>query len=184
MAAGLEENVKIKALAGIGGALAVALAAVAPATAHHSFSIFDAETTQVYTGVVVRVNPDANHLQIFFAPMNDERKNVLRDDAGQPLVYAVEMAGSAASAAEGVSVNTFAPGTVFSVGLHPLRNGDPAGHREGAIIKCPERTPPAAGLHCDTVEGHTMIGQGGLATPTTHAEETVASAGEGADGTE
>lgn len=180
---------KTKALAGIGGALAVALAAVAPAAAHHSFSIFDAEVTQVYTGVVVRVNPDANHLQIFFAPMNEERKNVLRDDAGQPLVYAVEMAGSAASAAEGISVNSFPPGTVFSVGLHPLRNGDPAGHREGAIIKCPvgaggERMPPAAGLHCDTVEGHTVIGQGVLASPTTHAEEAVASASDGADGTE
>lgn len=176
---------KIKALAGIGGALAAALAAIAPAAAHHSFSIFDSEVIQTYTGVVVRVNPDANHLQIFFAPMNDERKNVLRDEAGQPLVYAVEMAGSAASAAEGVSVNTFAPGTVFSVAMNPLRNGDPAGHRQGALIKCPERTPPAAGLHCDTVEGHTVIGQGGLPAPTTHAEAAVAeAAASDGDGTE
>ncbi len=48
-----------------------ALVAAVPAWAHHSFSIFDAEQTKTFTGVVTRVNPDANHLQIFFAPMND-----------------------------------------------------------------------------------------------------------------
>ena len=52
------------------------LAASTPAVAHHSFSIFNMEQTKVLTGVVTRVNPDANHLQVFFAPMNDERKGV------------------------------------------------------------------------------------------------------------
>ena len=49
--------------------VAAALGAAVPAWAHHSFSIFDAEQTKTFTGVVTRVNPDANHLQIFFAPM-------------------------------------------------------------------------------------------------------------------
>ena len=159
-------NVLNQALRAVGAAAAAAVIGGAAGHAHHTFSIFDASVTQVYTGVVVRVNPDANHLQIFFAPMNEERKNVLRNADDEPLVYAVEMAGSAASAAEGVSVSSFPPGTVVSVGLHPLRNGDPAGHREGAIIKCPERTPPAAGLHCDSVDGSEAIGEGGLAEPT------------------
>jgi hypothetical protein len=144
------------------GALA-ALATGVPARAHHSFSIFDSSVTRVFTGVVTRVNPDANHLQIFFAPMNDERKNVLRDESNKPIVWAVEMTGSAQSARDGISVSSFPPGTIFSVALHPLRSGEPAGAREGtAIFKCPDKTPPAPGMHCDSVEGHVLLGQGAL----------------------
>jgi hypothetical protein len=144
----------------IGGLVAATLtAAVAvPAAAHHSFSIFDASQTKTFTGVVTRVNPDANHLQIFFAPMNQERKNVERGADGKPIVWAVEMAGSAASAQSGISVSAFPAGTIFTVSLHPLRSGEPAGAREGALWKCPEKTPPAAGQHCDSVAGSIKIG--------------------------
>jgi hypothetical protein len=138
----------------------------APANAHHSFSIFDGSVTRVFTGVVTRVNPDANHLQIFFAPMNDERKNVIRDDSGKPVVWAVEMAGSAQSARQGVSVSTFPPGTIFSVA--PCIRCAAASLPEAvkaAMFKCPERTPPAPGMHCDSVEGHTRYGDGELPTP-------------------
>ena len=135
-----------------------AMVAAVPAWAHHSFSIFDAEQTKTFTGVVTRVNPDANHLQIFFAPMNQERKNVERNADGKPVVWAVEMAGSAQSAKDGISVNAFPPGTIFTVSLHPLRNGDPAGARAGALFKCPEKTPPAAGKNCDSVTGSVAIG--------------------------
>jgi hypothetical protein len=150
----------------VGATLMAAAMLGVPAQAHHSFSIFDAEVMKVFTGVVTRVNPDANHLQIFFAPMNEERKNVLRGADGKPVVWAVEMTGSAQAAREGISVSTFAPGTVFSVGLHPLRSGEPAGAREGGMIRCPDKTPPAPGKHCDSVDGHKAYGQGGLPTPT------------------
>jgi hypothetical protein len=133
-------------------------AIAAPVFAHHSFSIFDAEQTKTFTGVVTRVNPDANHLQIFFAPMNAEHKNVERDAAGKPIVWAVEMGGSAQSAKDGISVSAFPAGTIFTVSLHPLRSGEPAGAREGALYQCPPKTPPPAGKHCDTVEGHIKIG--------------------------
>ena len=155
-----------------GGALAATVAASAlfgtPALAHHSFAIFDGEVTKVFTGVVTRVNPDANHLQIFFAPMNEERKNVERGLDGKPVVWAVEMAGSAQSANDGISVSTFPPGRIFSVALHPLRSGQPAGSRQnaGALFKCPEKKPPAPGKHCDTVEGSTKFGEGSLPTAT------------------
>ena len=151
------------------GGLAAAAAVVAfavPADAHHSFSIYDSSVMKVFTGVVTRVNPDANHLQIFFAPMNDERKNVLRDEKGEPIIWAVEMAGSAQSARQGISVGTFPRGTIFSVAMHPLRSGEPAGSREGAMFKCPEGTPPAAGKHCDSVEGHERFGEGELPAST------------------
>ena len=150
----------------LGGLAAATLTAVAavPVYAHHSFSIFDATQTKTFTGVVTRVNPDANHLQIFFAPMNDERKNVLRDADNKPVIWAVEMGGSAQSAQEGISVNTFPPGTIFSVAMHPLRSGGPAGSRvtPGGMFKCPEKTPPAPGKHCDSVAGNTALGKGPL----------------------
>src|SRR5262245_52380904 len=139
------------------GAVTVGLvAAAATAFAHHSFAIFDSEVTKVFTGVVTRVNPDANHLQIFFAPMNEERSNVERGADGKPITWAVEMAGSAQAAKDGISVSTFPPGTYFSVGLHPLRSGEPAGSRVngGAMFKCPDKVRPAAGKHCDSVAGN------------------------------
>jgi hypothetical protein len=119
-------------------------------------------------------------LQIFFAPMNEERKNVERDAKGEAIVWAVEMAGSAASAQQGISVSEFPAGTVFTVSLHPLRSGQPAGAREGALYKCPEKPaaasgrkqfqPPAPGKHCDSVEGHIQIG-GGYVDPAQQAQQ-------------
>ena len=162
-------NVRRRRLGLCAAAVALMSAIALPSSAHHSFSIFDGSITRIFTGVVTRVNPDANHLQIFFAVMNDERKNVIRDEDGKPIVWAVEMAGSAQSARDGISVSTFAPGAIFSVGLHPLRSGQPAGERgRSPMFLCPERTPPAAGMHCDSVEGHTKFGEGELDANRTH----------------
>ena len=70
-------------------------------------------------------------------------------------------------AQEGVTVDTFPPGTIFSIGLHPLRNGRPAGGRgKSGLFKCPPNTPPTAGSHCDDVMGSTSHGRGGLPQPT------------------
>ncbi len=134
------------------------------AWAHHSFAPYNMDVVKVFTGVVTRVNPDANHLQIFFAEMNPERKNVVRDKDNKPILWAVEMGGSAQAAAEGISVNTFPPGTIFSVAMHPLRSGGPAGSRvnPGGMFKCPEKKPPEPGKHCDTVEGSVALGKGPL----------------------
>ncbi len=152
------------AAAALAAAIAAALVAALPAQAHHSFGSYNMGVTRVVTGVVTRVNPDANHLQIFFAPMAENRKNVLRDAQGNPVIWAVEMGGSAQMAREGVTVNSFPPGTIFSIGLHPLRTSDSVGTRgpSGAIYKCPWRKPPAPGKHCDSVPGSVKIGAGGL----------------------
>ncbi|HEX5049171.1 MAG TPA: DUF6152 family protein [Gammaproteobacteria bacterium] len=159
-------NVQRKVVRGTVAAALVAAAAtvVAPAFAHHSFAIFDGEQTKVFTGVVTRVNPDANHLQIFFAPMNKDHTNVERDKDNKPITWAVEMAGSAQAAKDGISVSTFPQGTIISVGLHPLRSGEPAGSRVngGAMFKCPAKTPPAPGKHCDSVAGSEKFGDGAL----------------------
>jgi hypothetical protein len=149
-----------------GAAVAAAVTLSAPVQAHHSFAMYEAKQTMVFTGVVTRVDPAPNHLQIFFAPMNADHTNVQRDENGDPVIWTVEMGGSAMMARQGVSVNSFPRGTVFSVGMHPLRNGDPGGSREGGMYKCPEKTPPAPGKHCDSVEGSTHIGDEPLPEPT------------------
>ena len=74
------------------------------------------------------------------------------------------MAGAAAVAQQGITAATFVAGTVFSVKLNPLRDGSNYGSRIGAIAKCPTDAAtgkpkiPAAGKHCDSVPGNTLLG--------------------------
>jgi hypothetical protein len=156
-------TIKRGIVAGFAGA---ALGFIGSAYAHHSFAMYDTSQTKVFTGVVTGIDPAPNHLSINFAPMNPERTNVLRDENGDPIIWTVEMGGSAMMAKQGVSVNTYPRGTIFSVGLHPLRSGEPGGSREGEMFRCPEKTPPEPGKHCDSVAGNVSSGNGGLPTPT------------------
>jgi len=149
-----------------GAAAGFALAAVIPVEAHHSFAMYDMSETKVVTGVVDGIDPAPNHLAINFAIMNEERNNVLRDADNKPIIWSVEMAGSAQMARQGVTVAAWPRGTVFSVALHPLRNGEPGGSRDGAMFRCPDGVRPEPGKHCDSVEGAVIVGDGVLATPT------------------
>jgi hypothetical protein len=150
----------------------VVLAAVAAAwltvtaSAHHSFAMYDRSVQYVFTGVVARVNPDGSHLQIFFVPLNDDRTALLRDAKGASATWSVEMGGASTSARNGITVNAFTPGTVFSVGLIPLRNGQTGGSRIEGLFKCPKGATPKRGLHCDSVAGATSHGGEGLAKAT------------------
>ena len=147
--------------AGVGSLLATGLAA--SAMAHHSFAMYDSSQTYVFTGIVTRVDPNPNHLQVFIAPLNEARDQVYFDSEGEPLVWAVEMDGAAIEARRSVSVNGLPRGTIVSVGLHPLRNGFPGGGRgESGFFRCPDDTPPAAGRHCDSVSGSVQLGEGEL----------------------
>jgi hypothetical protein len=135
--------------------------------AHHSFAMYDQGKTYVMTGVVVRVDPNPNHLQIFFVPLNEARNQILRDEKGEPWVWAFELDAAAAAARDGITVNNLPRGTILSVALHPLRTGLPAGGRtKDGLFRCPADTPPAPGKHCDSVKGSTAHGQGDLPKPT------------------
>ena len=151
----------------LGLAVAAALA-WAPTTvnAHHSFAMYDQSIKYVFTGVVERINPDGAHLQIVFVPLNEQRDALIRTADGKPASWLVEMGGSAAMARDGVSVAAFPRGTVFSVGLYPLRSGQRGGARVDGMISCPKGKNPAPGKHCDSVEGNVSHGNGKLATAT------------------
>jgi hypothetical protein len=129
--------------------------------AHHSFAMYDMTKTVSFTGVVTQFVSQANHAELHFVPLGADGKPTRGPD-GKYVEWGVEMAGAAAMAAQGISVSTFPYGTIFSVNLHPLRDGKNFGTMEGAIVKCPKDTPPAAGKHCDSVQGSTQHGRGGF----------------------
>lgn len=141
-------------------------AGVSTGLAHHSFAMYNRNATYVLTGVVVNLNPDPSHLQIVFVPLNDARDALVRDADGERVNWSVEMEGAAAAARLGISASNFARGTVFSVGLNPLRNGEPGGVRVGALFRCPEGEAPVTGMHCDSVTGSIRHGEGELPEPT------------------
>jgi hypothetical protein len=131
--------------------------------AHHSFAMYDSGKTLVLTGIITQVDPNPNHLQVFFAPLNAARDQVEKDARGEPVVWAVEMDGAALAARDGITVNGLPRGTIVSVGLHPLRNGHTGGGRgENGFYRCPADTPPAPGKHCDSVAGAVALGEGSL----------------------
>ena len=133
-----------------------------PALAHHSFAMYDQSKTVTWTGVVTQFVAQANHAELHFYVVGTDGK-LMKDAAGKYVSWGVEMAGAAAVAQQGITATGFGAGTVFSVKLNPLRDGTNYGSRIGAIAKCPldaagKPKPPAAGKHCDSVPGNTLIG--------------------------
>jgi hypothetical protein len=143
--------------------IAVLIAAISlgpfirPAMSHHSFAMYDQTKTVVLTGIMTRFVSQANHAELHFVPIGPDGK-AMRGSDGKPITWGVEMAGSAAIAQQGITVAAFPAGTIFSVKLNPLRDGSNFGSRIGAIAKCPKDKVPAAGKHCDSVEGAEILG--------------------------
>jgi Family of unknown function (DUF6152) len=143
--------------------LLAALVAI-PVSAHHSFAMYDQAKVVTFTGVVKQFVPQANHAELHFILLAPDHKALAKDKDGKYVEWGVEMAGTAAVAAQGITGTTFGPGTVFSVRMNPLRDGSNFGSRVGALAKCPTDAAtskpklPEAGKHCDSVAGHTLIG--------------------------
>jgi hypothetical protein len=123
-----------------------------PALSHHSFAMFDQTKLVTMTGVMTRFVAQANQLAV-----GADGKPVRSAD-GKPVQWGVEMAGAAAVAQQGITAATFPAGTIFSVKLNPLRDGNAFGSRVGALAKCPKGKFPPAGKHCDSVEGRELLG--------------------------
>ena len=146
-----------------GALLGIALLVV-PAFSHHSFAMYDQTKTVVLTGAVKQFVSQANHAELVFYLIAPDRKGIAKSADGKNVEWGVEMAGAAAVAQQGITVQTFGVGTVFSVKLNPLRDGGNYGSRTGAIAKCPvdpvttKPKLPAADKHCDSVMGMTLLG--------------------------
>lgn len=152
---------KLRSLvAGSVGALSLCLLAQS-AHAHHSYSMYDGSVYRVFTGVMVRVIPNAAHFEMHFVPLNEERTALVRDDDGEPLVWVVQMESAAEAFRHGITRESFPQGTVMSMGVHPRRDGRPAGDRgESGLFRCPEGKVPEPSMHCDSVDGNTAFGPG------------------------
>ena len=131
------------------------------AHAHHSYAMYDGAVYKVITGVMVRIVPNAAHFEMHIVPLNEERDALVRDESGEPLVWVVQMERAREAAEQGINRESFPQGTVLSIGLHPRRDGLPAGDRgDAGLFRCPEGGAPEPRLHCDSVEGSTSFGPG------------------------
>ena len=136
--------------------------------AHHSYAMYDGSVYRVFTGVIVRVIPNAAHFEMHFVPLNNDRNALVRDEKGEPLVWVVQMESAAQAYKDGITRESFPQGTLFSMGLHPRRDGKPAGDRGmSGLFQCPKGTRPEPGKHCDSVPGSKAFGAGELPKETT-----------------
>jgi hypothetical protein len=136
---------------------------VLPANAHHSYSMYDGSVYKVFTGVIVRIVPNAAHFEMHFVPLNEERNALVRDEEGEPLVWVVQMESAARATEHGITRESFPQGTVMSMGVHPRRDGRPAGDRgDSGLFQCPKGISPEPGKHCDSVPGNIAFGSGEL----------------------
>jgi hypothetical protein len=142
--------------------LILSAALLAPAAdAHHSYAMYDGTVYRVYTGVIVRIIPNAAHFEMHFVPLNEKRDALLRDEKGEPVVVVVQMESAAQALKDGITRESFPQGAVFSMGVHPRRDGKPGGDRGGSgLFQCPKGKAPDAGMHCDSVEGSKSFGAG------------------------
>ena len=144
-------------------ACAAAFGATVPASAHHSYAMYDGSIYKVFTGVIVRIVPNAAHFEMHFVALNETRDALVRDDKGEQVVWVVQMESAAEANRHGITRDSFPQGTVFSMGVHPRRDGKPAGDRgDSGLFRCPKGKVPEAGKHCDSVEGSMAFGEGVL----------------------
>ena len=142
---------------------AAAFGAAVPASAHHSYAMYDGSVYKVFTGVIVRIVPNAAHFEMHFVPLNEMRDALVRDDKGEQVVWVVQMESAAEANRHGITRDSFPQGTVFSMCVHPRRDGKPAGDRgDSGLFQCPKGKVPAPGRHCDSVEGSKAFGEGVL----------------------
>jgi hypothetical protein len=101
------------------------LSLAAPAAAHHSFAMFDAEVNMTIEGTVTSfefVNP---HSWLYVETT---------DENGNTAEWSIEMGGPNAMGRAGWSADTVSPGDQISVEIHPLRDGTYGGQYLSAVL--------------------------------------------------
>jgi hypothetical protein len=98
----------------------------APASAHHSFAMFDAETTITLQGTVKEFEWTNPHSWL----------RVMVNDAktGQPAVWALELSSPARLKRMGMSADSVKAGDAVSVTFHPMKDGARGGQFLQAVL--------------------------------------------------
>jgi len=112
---------KLKTLGVAGFALLLA----APASAHHSFAMFDREKSVTMTGVVKEFEWTNPHVWIHV---------MVADASGKPVEWSFEMQAIATNAALGWRADSVKPGDKVSVDFHPLKDGSRGGQLVAATL--------------------------------------------------
>jgi hypothetical protein len=115
--------------------------ATAPAAAHHSFAMYDTSIEKTMTGKLIRFVIGANHSQYVFQVLNPDGSLAV-DSKGEPVIWNVETGPAAQLARNGITVESFKIGTIFTVTFSPLRDGRNGGaQRREALIMCGMKLP-------------------------------------------
>jgi hypothetical protein len=145
--------VKTPPFAAIVAAAAIALSA--QALAHHSFAMYDQSVTKTMTGKLTRYVPGSNHAQLIFQVLDEAGNPVMQN--GKPLQWGVETSSAASLARQGITTQTFPEGTIFTVAVHPLRDGRTFGTIAGLLISCGSAMPRGG---CTRETGKVLISSG------------------------
>jgi hypothetical protein len=96
----------------------LALAAGAPALAHHSYAMFDAKQNKELSGTIQTFKWTNPHSYI---------EVIVMDDKGQTQTWGVECGSPAQMVRAGWKSSSLKPGDHVVVTVHPLRDGTPGG---------------------------------------------------------
>jgi hypothetical protein len=123
-----------------------------PAAAHHSFAMYDRQTTRTMTGALIRFVPGTNHAQLIFQLVDTDGELMISEN-GKPVLWGIETGRARRLAREGITVESFPLGTILTVTLNPLRDGRNFGARidNAPLIKC-GMTLPEGGCTQETGE--------------------------------
>ena len=90
-----------------------------PASAHHSFAMFDNEKSMTVQGQVKEFEWTNPHSWL--------RVMVMDQNTGKPLLWVFELSSPARLATLGMHSNSLKPGDAVSVNFHPLKDGTRGG---------------------------------------------------------
>jgi len=121
-------------------AVAVLMGIAAPAAAHHSFAMFDADKTVTLKGTVKDFEWQNPHVWLEMMVMDQA--------SGKPVKYSLEMGSVARSTYDGWKKDTVRPGDAITATMHPLKDGSRGGMYLSVELPSGQkfgRTGPAVG---------------------------------------
>lgn len=110
----------------LGLASVIALAIAAPAFAHHSFAMFDADKTITVSGTVKQMEWTNPHAWL--------RVMLVNKETGKTEQWGFEMGPPAQQIRRGWEPDSFKPGDPVTLDMHPLKDGSRGGQLVNAIL--------------------------------------------------